>query len=134
MELILGYVIFAFLFSFLREILKDIEDIEGDKLTHVNTFAVKYGLKNAKILVFALLVPILIFIAKAEFWLYQLELNVLFYYFLFFINLLFLAFLWFFIVAKSKKGFRRAQQITKLIMLAGILSMFFLPAYAEKFI
>lgn len=37
--------IFAFLISLIREILKDIEDLDGDKLNNVKTFPVSFGLK-----------------------------------------------------------------------------------------
>ncbi len=38
---------FAFLFHFGREILKDIQDIEGDKQAGANTFPVKYGISRS---------------------------------------------------------------------------------------
>ncbi|MDR3223544.1 MAG: UbiA family prenyltransferase [Methanobrevibacter sp.] len=41
---------FAFMMTLSREIVKDMEDIKGDKLENVNTFPIKYGLKNSSIL------------------------------------------------------------------------------------
>lgn len=38
---------FAFLFHFGREILKDIQDMEGDKQAGANTFPVKYGISRS---------------------------------------------------------------------------------------
>ena len=38
---------FAFLMTLSREIIKDAEDIEGDKKENANTFPIKYGVKNA---------------------------------------------------------------------------------------
>ncbi len=44
------YIFFAFLITFFREIIKDIEDHTGDQQFKCQTFAVRYGLKNGKIL------------------------------------------------------------------------------------
>lgn len=45
---------FAFLMTLSREIIKDAEDIEGDKKEHANTLPIKYGAKNAVIVAVAL--------------------------------------------------------------------------------
>jgi len=42
---------FAFLFHLGREILKDIQDIEGDKKNNAITFPIKYGMHNSFILI-----------------------------------------------------------------------------------
>ena len=50
---------FAFLFHFGREVIKDMEDMEGDKKAGCVTFAIKYGLKSSlylAICIFGLLV------------------------------------------------------------------------------
>jgi geranylgeranylglycerol-phosphate geranylgeranyltransferase len=41
---------FAFMMTLSREIVKDMEDIKGDKLENLNTFPIKYGLKSSSIL------------------------------------------------------------------------------------
>jgi geranylgeranylglycerol-phosphate geranylgeranyltransferase len=41
--------LFAFLINVGREIIKDMEDVEGDALHHAETFPVKYGMKSALI-------------------------------------------------------------------------------------
>ncbi|GAA5819017.1 MAG: UbiA family prenyltransferase [Methanobrevibacter sp. CfCl-M3] len=49
---------FAFMMTLSREIVKDMEDIEGDKLENANTLPIKYGLKNSSILtLISILVP-----------------------------------------------------------------------------
>jgi 4-hydroxybenzoate polyprenyltransferase len=50
-----GYAVFAFLTTLAREILKDIEDIEGDRLSERRTIPVVWGIKTAKIIIIALL-------------------------------------------------------------------------------
>ena len=51
-----GYSGFAFLTTLAREILKDIEDLKGDKLDDRRTIPVVWGVKTAKIIVITLLI------------------------------------------------------------------------------
>ena len=44
------YICFAFVITFYREVVKDVEDIEGDLQYGCQTFVVKYGMKAGKIL------------------------------------------------------------------------------------
>ncbi len=53
-RLLTGFACFAFIYNLIREIVKDIEDIEGDKKTEVRSIAVVAGVKNANALVFIL--------------------------------------------------------------------------------
>jgi len=50
--------IFAFLINLIREIVKDMEDVEGDKLSGINTLPIKYGFQKSKMLV--LLITVLL--------------------------------------------------------------------------
>lgn len=43
LALLLGYAVFAFAYNFIREIVKDLEDMEGDSKTGVKTMAVAIG-------------------------------------------------------------------------------------------
>ena len=63
--------LFAFASNLAREIIKDIEDIEGDKLIHANTIPILYGVTKTKWLAGILLIlsPILfllLFFLKIE--------------------------------------------------------------------
>lgn len=44
------YICFAFVITFYREVVKDVEDIEGDQQYRCQTFVVKYGKKAGRIL------------------------------------------------------------------------------------
>lgn len=46
---LVGFMIFGFLATMYREIVKDIEDIDGDKLAHYKTLPVQWGIDRAKI-------------------------------------------------------------------------------------
>jgi 4-hydroxybenzoate polyprenyltransferase len=43
------FALFSFFLNLGREIIKDIEDIEGDKSIHAHTIPLKYGIKTAKL-------------------------------------------------------------------------------------
>jgi len=53
-SLLLDYAIFAFVLNFIREVVKDMEDLEGDKSEDMNTLPIALGLKNTGKLVFGL--------------------------------------------------------------------------------
>lgn len=48
--LLTGFSVFAGFITMIRELIKDIEDIAGDKAAGINTFAVKYGIRKARLL------------------------------------------------------------------------------------
>lgn len=57
----LGFALFAFLFNWTREIIKDIEDIEGDRVLKARTIPIVMGIKKAKwISLIMLFIPIVL--------------------------------------------------------------------------
>ena len=46
--IIIVYSLFAFLMTFSREIIKDLEDAEGDKIYGANTIALSHGIHKSK--------------------------------------------------------------------------------------
>lgn len=52
---------FAFLFHFTREILKDVEDIKGDRLNNTSSFPMQYGERKAVILAVSILILLILF-------------------------------------------------------------------------
>lgn len=48
-----GYIVFAFIISVIREIVKDIQDMEGDAKAGYKTYPIVAGVKGAKILIYA---------------------------------------------------------------------------------
>lgn len=64
------FAFFAFVNNFAREIIKDVEDIEGDKLLSANTLPIQFGVSVAKIwIVVLLVVPVVFF--SILFWMNQ---------------------------------------------------------------
>lgn len=120
------YAGFAFLTNLAREIVKDIEDREGDAEFKVNTIAVQFGENAAKIsvsFVLIILLAALSFFMKTFFDSYARK---EFYYLLFAVALPVLAMLVLLFSAKEKKHYSRISVFLKIIMLLGILSI---PAF-----
>jgi geranylgeranylglycerol-phosphate geranylgeranyltransferase len=53
--------VFAFLITLIREVIKDMEDIEGDKIARVITFPIKYGNKASKYFVLSVSLTLFLF-------------------------------------------------------------------------
>lgn len=114
-----SYSAFAFLINLIREIIKDIEDFEGDAVFGRSTVPIYWGVQTAKWIVTALVVitvlPVLYLLA------FHLSDKVSFIYivFLVVVPMLFLAFgtLW----ASSKQQYHILSQVAKLTMLSGLL-------------
>src|SRR5690606_30911811 len=47
---VLAFSVFSFFINLSREIVKDIEDLEGDKRQGYNSFAISFGLEKARVL------------------------------------------------------------------------------------
>jgi len=117
-----GFALFAFAFTFIREIIKDLEDINGDREMECRTLPIVWGEKRAKIVVTCLLSIILILL----FFLVN-KLNLLndngisLRYFLFGIalpSILVIIFLW---SKKMENNYKNSGNLIKFIMLIGIL-------------
>ncbi len=119
-----AYCTFAFAANLAREIIKDMEDIEGDSQTRCHTLAVELGCDYSKIVVYAVLTAVLLCIGAAL-WQFIPDMHnkVLLAYVGTFIFLP--TFYLIFVVAraKSKKDFHKASTISKVIMLLGVLSL-----------
>ncbi|HMR90019.1 MAG TPA: geranylgeranylglycerol-phosphate geranylgeranyltransferase [Saprospiraceae bacterium] len=48
LELFFAYMVFSFMVNMIREIIKDMEDMEGDKSAGLTTYPIKYGADSAK--------------------------------------------------------------------------------------
>ena len=134
-KIILFYTAFAFITTFIREIIKDLEDMEGDKKIQAKTLAITYGIEKTKWV--SLIFTIFTFLGIAYFQYFQYSIakskfefdisiwgiNKMAIIYVIFIQLLFL-FLGFKIYnSKVKKDFYFISQLSKIIMIAGILSI-----------
>lgn len=119
---VLVYMGFAFLTSLLREIVKDMEDVEGDERFGCTTLAVKYGLNKSKLAGIAVAVIAIVGSIWFQVFLFNAEFYMLFGYFTL-IDMLFLASIYWLVKANDKSDFGKLSVFIKILMLVGILSM-----------
>jgi len=121
--IVAGYALFAFFISLLREIIKDNEDIEGDREGAYKTFAIVFGKTYSRNVAVILHVFSMGLLAFAMYLLYTNDLLLVFWYLTIAVQLLFFFVLYYLITAKFKKDYQFLSNAYKIIMLAGILSM-----------
>ncbi len=122
--ILLDYAIFAFVVNFIREIVKDLQDFEGDLNQGMNTLPIVFGIKRTAKLVFGLsIIPIILILNYINTNLFASGLIFGTLYGLVFI----LAPLFYFTTkiwsAKSQKEFHHLSTILKWILFFGILSI-----------
>ncbi len=114
---------FAFILTLLREILKDIEDIEGDKKVNAQTIPISLGIEKTKYIV--IFITIALLVGLLFFTLPYYETNkIIFYYLLILVALPLLYFILKVRSSKAKKEYHKLSNLLKIIMLIGILSIF----------
>ena len=134
-KIILLYTIFAFITTFIREIIKDLEDMEGDKEIKAKTLAITYGIEKTKwvSLVFTLLtfLGIVYFqyfqysIISSEFE-YEISIwgvNKIAIFYTLFLQLLFIFMGYKISKSQIKSDFNFISQLCKFIMIIGIVSI-----------
>lgn len=118
---VIGYSGFAFLLTLIREIIKDCEDIEGDKAFECRTLPIIYGVDAAKKVSLVVAVVLTIGLVALEIIQFISKDWISLAYF---VLLLTAPLLWVMIKiskAKKKKHFFIISQVIKIIMLLGIL-------------
>ena len=123
--IILFYAVFAFITTLIREIIKDIEDIEGDKKVNANTLAIRFGVQKAKQITISLSILPILGIAYFQYFQFS---NSSTYFTIETIYTLFLQFLLVLLMIKTrysetKEDFHFSSTLCKIIMLVGILSI-----------
>lgn len=117
-----GYIIFAFIISMIRELVKDMQDIEGDKVAELKTYPIVAGIKGGKIIVYSFCGIEIILCGLYSFLAFGLD-----YYISSIIMGLVTLSLFYFInaiaVAKTKEDFGKASKFLKYIMFAGVLNI-----------
>jgi len=114
-----AFALFAFLLTLIREIIKDVEDYEGDSAYGRQTLPIVLGVLNSKIIIITFILTTLFSLVYIYFRFLN-DIITLAYFALFIIiPLLFL--LYKIIVAENKKDYHRASNLSKIIMLGGIL-------------
>lgn len=129
-KLILFYTGFAALLTYLREIVKDIEDIEGDQQAKFITFPVIAGIRQSKTIVLITVAFILVCYGNLLFqWVggqFKMPIKaIVLAYHVLTILLPLLAFAYLSYTAKHKEDFTQLSALAKYVMATGVLSMMF---------
>ena len=121
-KIICIYAAFAFITTLIREIVKDLEDFEGDQKMGYQTYAIISGKRKAKNIVQTLSLLTIFGIAWILYSQFQADLYS-FIYVLFFIESPFLFFVWKLKKAENSADFHSLSSWIKIIMLTGTISM-----------
>jgi geranylgeranylglycerol-phosphate geranylgeranyltransferase len=114
--------VFAFLINFIREIVKDMEDVEGDTKAGVITFPIKFGFQKSKIVILLITFSLILFtlypfITK----LYKIEYFIVV---MVFVNPLLILCLKFLFDSKIEKSLPVVSNILKLNMILGLIAIY----------
>ena len=123
-SILLDYALFAFLINFLREIVKDLEDINGDYNQGMKTLPIILGVNRTSRLVFILsFIPIILLLAYINNYFMANNLLITVVYSMVFVlapMLFFTMKIW---DSKTKKDFHKLSLLLKWILFFGILSV-----------
>lgn len=123
------YASFAFIISLIREVVKDMEDVEGDRKYGCRTMPILWGINASKVFVavwiivlIAVLSILQVYVIPFGWW----------HSALYCLLLIILPLLWVLrqlSMAKSAEDFHKLSRVIKLVMFTGIVSMFFFRIY-----
>jgi 4-hydroxybenzoate polyprenyltransferase len=129
-----GFAIFSFLMTWIREIIKDMEDQLGDREMECRTMPIKWGIPKSKIFVYVLLfITIgLLIIAEKIFIPFGGTFTLRYIIFGIILPIIYLVYLLY--KSNSQTDFHQASQLTKFIMFLGVLySLVFYFLMAKEF-
>jgi 4-hydroxybenzoate polyprenyltransferase len=124
-KIILVYSGFAFILTLVREIVKDMVDIDGDKELYCKTLPIVFGKNKTKIVLTILGIIPLVFLSYYTYLIYK-DNVYLSYYLLLFVNIPLLYFIIYIRRSNTKKAFFKLSNLLKIIMLLGIFSILLL--------
>lgn len=120
--IVIDYAIFAFIINLIREMVKDMEDMDGDYQTGINTLPIAIGVSKTKIIVaIVTIVAIALLAYYVKVNLFELD------YVVYYTMILIVGPLIYFgvklINAKEKKEFHHLSLVLKLVLFFGIISI-----------
>jgi len=120
----LAFSIFAFIASLIREIIKDMEDVEGDKETGCETVPIVWGMKASKAIVIGLISNMILLLSFVVYKLYSPKENIPTLYIIIGIVFPLIYLIYRTYRAQTSKDYYRASLLIKLIMLVGVCFSF----------
>lgn len=126
LKVLLDYALFAFIINLVREMIKDIEDVDGDYKSEMKTLPILIGRERTRNITFVVsLLPVLGLIYYLANYLYMHTILVIYFLLLVAGPLIFVSIKIF--QANSKKDYKLISNLLKLIMLLGMMSMLLYP-------
>ena len=128
-KLTVVYSGFAFIISLVREVVKDVEDMEGDERYGCRTMAIVWGVNVSKMFAAVWTVVLLSAVVILQFYVLQFR---WWWVILYSIVLIIIPLIWILVKlyrAVTKQDFHRLSNAIKFVMLTGILSMIFFKLY-----
>lgn len=122
-KLFLAYTVFAFLVTFYREIIKDMEDVKGDAQEGCRTIPIAFGMKVSRWVISGLVILTIILLVTSLLILFQLSLMIVFWYLLITTLTPMIYLLYRVYISNTPEEYHIMSNICKIIMVAGVLSM-----------
>lgn len=126
-KVLIDYAVFAFIINFIREVVKDLEDVDGDYNQGMNTLPIALGVgRTSKIIFWVSVVPIAVLVFYINTYFIANDLLVSTVYALLFVVgplIYFTIKMW---TAHTQKEFRHLAGVLKLVLFFGILSILIL--------
>lgn len=125
-EIVLDYALFAFLVNLIREIVKDIQDIDGDHKAGLNTLPIVLGRERTNKIAFAVsLLPIAAVIYFMVTYLYTQQITIAYFLVCIIAPMIYATIKLF--SAEYKSHYQHIGMIYKLVMVMGLLSLLLYP-------
>jgi 4-hydroxybenzoate polyprenyltransferase len=124
------YAGFAFIVNLIREVVKDMEDIEGDRQYGCRTMPIAWGINATKVFVAVWLTVLIAILMLLQFYTFQLG---WLWFSLYSISLIIVPLILIFkqlFRANIPSDYHKISTIIKIVMFTGILSMFFFRIYS----
>lgn len=123
-SILTDYALFAFMINFIREIIKDIEDMNGDYNQGMNTLPIAIGInRTAKITLVLTFIPIILLLIYINKYFIKNNLYIVTLYALAFVLAPLIYFVVKLVAAKSQKDFHHLSTALKLVLFFGISSI-----------
>lgn len=123
-SILLDYALFAFVINFIREIVKDLEDVNGDYNQGMNTLPIALGIKRtSKVVLVLSIIPLAMVVFYINTYIFANDLYVATLYALVFIVAPLIYFAIKMADAKKSEDFHHLSIVLKLIILSGLLSI-----------
>ncbi len=126
-SILLDYAIFTFLINFIREIVKDLQDVDGDYNQGMNTLPIAIGIDRTKKIVFGFtFIPLLTLLWYINNYIFTNNLLITTIYGLIFIVCPLIYFMAKILSAKTPQEFKHLSLVLKALLFFGILSVLFI--------